>query len=149
VRSPCILREALIRLFEQARAARVMRLAALSIRVFDASDAFRLLAAVAALRGPDQKRVTIEAEYETAAGSSFTAAFNGTLQDAQPIKEFLEPQLRAASDRHISTVFRLLYADGLAVEGEAADRLVEQLTRFATGAAYVEATAEALAAVGA
>ncbi len=144
-----ILREALIRLFEQAHAARVTRLATLSIRMFDATDAFRLLAAVAALRGPDQKRVTIEAEYETAAGSSLTAAFNGTLQDAQPVKEFLEAQLRAAPEKHVSAVFRLTYADGLAVEGEAADRLVEQLTRFATGAAYVEATAEALTAAGA
>jgi len=144
-----ILREALIRLFEQARAAEALRLATISIRMFDATDAFRLLAAMAALRGPDQKRVTIEAEYETSAGSSLTANFDGTLQDAQPVKEFLDQQLRAASEKHVSAVFRLTYADGLAVEGEAADRLVEQLTRFATGAAYVEATAEALTAAGA
>lgn len=144
-----ILREALIRLFEQARAAEVARLATMSIRMFDATDAFRLLAAVAALRGPDEKRVTIEAEYETTAKSSLSVNYAGTLQDAQPVKKFLEAQLRAAAERHISAVFRLTYADGLAVEGEAADRLVEQLTRFATGAAYVEATAEALTAAGA
>lgn len=138
-----VLREALIRLWEQARAKRVERIGLLSIRMFDATDAFRLLGVVAAVRGADRKRVSITGEYETAGGSIVNVTFEGIPQDAQPLKDFLEPQLRAAADKDIKARFELGFSEGLPVEGEAVDRLTEQLTRFATGAAYVEATAEA------
>jgi hypothetical protein len=37
----------------------------------------------------------------------------------------------------------LVFADGLPVAGDAPEKLAEKLTRFATGAAFVEASAEA------
>jgi len=39
--------------------------------------------------------------------------------------------------------FELGFTEGLTLSGDAVEKLTEQLTRFATGAAYVEATAEA------
>jgi hypothetical protein len=137
------LREALIRLWEQARARRVERIATLTIRMFDATDAFRLLGVVAAVRSADQKQVVLEGGYETKGGSSVEVAYKGTPQDAQPLKDFLDPQLRAANEKNLQARFEMGFTDGLPLAGEAPEKLAEQLTRFATGAAYVEATAEA------
>jgi hypothetical protein len=39
--------------------------------------------------------------------------------------------------------FELGFTEGLALSGDAVEKLTDQLTRFATGSAYVEATAEA------
>ena len=140
-----LLREALIRLWEQARARKVERIGRLVVRLFDPTDAFRLLGVIAAVRGADEKQVVIEGGYETTSGSSFEIAYAGTPQDAQPLKDFLEPQLRAADTKDLKARFAMTFKDGLPMTGDAAEKLTEQLTRFATGAAYVEATAEAAA----
>ena len=136
-----VLREALVRLWEKARAARVERLAAVTIRTFEAGDGFRLLGPVGSVPAAD-KRVVMAGGYETADGSTFECEFEGSVQDAGPVKEFLEPQLRAAASRDLKIDFRLTFPDGLPLRGDACDRLTERLTRFAGGAAYVEAAAE-------
>ncbi len=66
----------------------------------------------------------------------------GPVPDAQPVREFLKPQLRDASTSNLEAGFELTFEDGLSMEGDAADKLTERLSRFATGAAYVSATAE-------
>ena len=137
-----VLREALVRLWEQARAKKVVAIEALTIRMFEAGDAFRLLGAVGAVSGAE-KRVTMTGGYETREGGSFELEFQGPVPDAQPVREFLEPQLRDASARTLQAGFQLTFADGLSMQGDAAEKLTEQLTRFARGAAYVSATAEA------
>ena len=143
-----VLREALIRLWEQVRGRRdrkVERIATLTIRMFEAGDAFRLLGAVGAVAGAD-KVVAIEGGYETDAGGSFQLEFRGPVADAAPVREFLEPQLRAATTRDLQVRFELLFAEGLAMRGDAAEKLAERLCKFAGGAAYVSATARAEAA---
>lgn len=136
------LREALTRVWEQARAAKVAKISTLSLRVFDKTDAFRLLAAVGAVSGA-AKRVDLQAENETAEGGTFQMEFHGPPNDVMPIKEFLEPQLRAAKEPHLDATHHLTFTDGLALDGDAPEKLAEKLTRFATGAAFVEATATA------
>ncbi len=138
-----LLREALIRLWEQARARNVEKIGALTIRMFDAADAFRLLNVVAGIRSADQKQAVFEGGYETSNGSTFQVEYRGTPADAQPLRDFLDPQLRAAKDKTLQARFEIAFADGLAMVGDAAEKLTEQLTRYATGAAYVAATAEA------
>ena len=59
------------------------------------------------------------------------------------MREFLEPQLRDAGARDVRAEFELSFGDGLPTEGEAPETLTERLCRFASGAAYVSATAEA------
>jgi hypothetical protein len=140
-----LLKEALIRLWEQARARRVEQIGSLSIRMFDATDAFRLLVVVAGVRGADRKEAHFEGAYETSAGSTMEILFSGLPTDAQPVKDFLEPQLRAAKEKNMQARFELGFTEGLALNGNAAEKLTEQLTRFATGSAYVEATAGAMA----
>ncbi len=138
-----VLREALTRIWEQARGRRIGHLGTLTIRVFEAMDGFRLVGAMAAVRAADSKLVTIEGSYETAAGSTLEVLFTGTLQDAAPVKDFLDPQLRAAAEKTVQVRFDLAFTEGLSMAGDTAEKVAEQLTRYATGAAYVEATATA------
>ncbi len=136
-----VLKEALVKLWEQARAKEVGTIGVLTIRMFEAGDAFRLLGAVGAVSGAD-KSVTITGGYETREGGSFELEFRGPVSDAQPVKEFLEPQLRDASSKNLEAGFELTFVEGLSMQGDAAEKLTESLARFASGAAYVSATAE-------
>ena len=136
-----VLKEALIRLWEQARAKEVEAVGVLTIRLFEAGDAFRLLGAVGAVSGAE-KIVTIAGGYETRDGGSFELEFRGPVSDAQPLKEFLEPQLRDAANKNLEAGFALTFTEGLPMQGDAPEELTERLARFASGAAYVSATAE-------
>ena len=136
-----VLREALTQLWEQARAKEVKTIGVLNIRMFEAGDAFRLFGAVGAVSGAE-KIVTLTGGYETRDGGSFELTFQGPVSDAQPVKEFLEPQLRDASSSNLEAGFQLTFAEGLSMQGDAAEKLTERLARFASGAAYVSATAE-------
>jgi hypothetical protein len=138
-----LLKEALIQLWEKARARRVELIGSLTIRLFDAADAFRLLSIVGGIRGADQKTAVFEGEYETSAGSTLAIEYRGSPADAQPLKDFLEPQLRAAKEKTMQARFEIGFGEGLPLSGDAPEKLTEQLTRFATGSAYVEAVAEA------
>ena len=136
-----VLKEALVQLWEQARAKEVDAIGVLTIRMFEAGDAFRLLGAVGAVSGAE-KLVTITGGYETREGGSFELEFRGPVPDSQPVKEFLEPQLRDAVTKNLEAGFQLTFAEGLSMHGDAAEKLTERLAKFASGAAYVSATAE-------
>jgi len=138
-----LLKEALIQLWEQARKQKIDSIARLTIRLFDAADAFRLLNVVGAIRSADQKRAVIEGGYETAHGSTVEINYNGSPADAQPLKDFLEPQLRAAREKTMHARFEVGFSNGMPMSGDVPEKMTEQLTRFATGSAYVEAIAEA------
>ncbi len=71
-----VLRDALVQLWEQARAQRMEKVGTLSIRMFDAGDAFRLLGAVGAVSGAS-KEVRFTGGYETRDGGSFELEFAG------------------------------------------------------------------------
>lgn len=135
------LREALTRIWEQARSRKVAKLAMLSLRVFDRTDAFKMLSAGKQVPNAD-RRVELTASYETTAGSSFEAEFKGGLDDAEPLKEYLETQFRGARDTDVSVRYTFTFADGLDLSGDGPEKITERLARFATGAAYVSAEAE-------
>ena len=137
-----VLREALVRLWEQARAAKAETVDALVIRMFEAGDGFRLLGAVGAVSGAE-KTVAMTGGYETRDGGSFELEFRGPAPDAQPVREFLDPQLRDAETANLQVAFELAFADGLSMKGDAAEKFTERLCKFASGAAYVSATARA------
>ena len=132
------LREALTRLWEQLRARNVERVGSLTIRMFEAGDGFRLIGVVGAVSGAE-KLVKIDGGYETRDGSTFAIEFQGSVEDAQPVREFLEAQLRDAADKHLNVRFVLTFGDGLAIVGDAPEALAAQLVRFATTAAHVSA----------
>jgi len=136
------LREALTKIWEDARSAQIKKISLLSLRVFDSSDGFKLLGVINAISGAD-KQIKLTAEYETTSSSSFSIEFTGQVSDAQPIKDFLQPQLRAASETHVEITFTLTYTSGLDLNADEPEKMTEKLARFATGAAFVEAYAEA------
>ncbi len=90
------MREALVQVLEQVRSKKVDAIAELTIRMFAAGDAFRLLGAVGAVSGA-KRIVLISGSYEIQDGGTFELEFRGPVAGAQPVREFLEPQLRAAS----------------------------------------------------
>ena len=136
-----VLKEALVQLWEQARARKVEQIGNLTLRMFEAGDGFRLLGPVGAVSGA-KKTVRLEGGYETREGGEFMFEFSGSVQDAQPVREFIEPQLRDGEARNLEVRFEFAFTEGLATRGDAAEKLTERLTRFASGAAYVSATAE-------
>ena len=142
-RAEGVLREALTRLWEQARGAKVAKIGLLEIRIFDSSDAFKLLAAVGAI-AQTRKNVKFEGAYETKEKSEVSVNFTGTPEDAKPVKEFLDPQFRAAPEHNFEATYALQFEQGLELAGDAAEKLTEKLVRFASGAAYVTAQAEVL-----
>ena len=133
------LREALVRIWEQARDGKVASIRTLNIRLFDASDAFRLLSVVGRIAAAE-KKVLLNGGYETAAGGACELDFSGPVAEAQPVREFLEPQLRAASTTNLEASFTLSFEDGLAMQSEAPERLADDLCRHASSAAHVSAT---------
>jgi len=139
-----ILKAALAELWEKARKAKFAQVQVLSVRLFDATDAFRMLGSVNAEKGC-AKKVTLNGGYVTQEGGEMQLEFNGSPSDALPVKDFLVPQLNAARERDVQATFILTFNPGLPLTGDAAERLTERLAKFASGAAYVAATAEAKA----
>ncbi len=136
-----VLREALTRLWEQARGKRIESVECLTLRLFDVVEGFRLLGAVNAVSGAT-KTVIVKGGYEATDGGVLDFTFSGPASDAMPLKDFLEPQLRAAKDQSIDLAYRIDFPDGLAMAGDAAEKLTERLARFTSGEAHVTATAK-------
>lgn len=136
------LREALTRLWEAARSAKVGQIGKLSVQLYEGGEVFRLLGAINSVAGAS-KKVYLQGGYVTTDGGEMLIEFTGSVDDALPVKEFLEPQLRAAKERSLTATFELVFKDGLALSGTDAEKLTEKLSRFAAGAAAVSATAEA------
>ncbi len=89
-----------------------------------------------------ERDVELKGGYETKRSSSFQFEFKGPIEDAEPLKEFLEAQFRGAGDTDLHTQFELRFEGGLDLTSDAPEKLTERLARFASGAAYVTAEAE-------
>jgi hypothetical protein len=137
-----VLREALRILWEKARATGIKQIRQLTIRPFERVDAFKMLAIVGGISGA-KVWVNFEGEYGTQAGGEFRFTFEGPVEDALPVKDFLGPQYRAAVDPGLVATFNLSFANGLSLDGDGADKLTERLTQQSMGTAYVTASAEA------
>jgi hypothetical protein len=138
-----VLKAALTELWEKARTAKFAQMQVLSIRLFDATDAFRMLGSVNAEKGCT-KQVKLTGGYVTSEGGEMQLEFTGAPGDAMPVKDFLVPQLNAARERDVQATFLLTFNPGLPLAGDAAEKLGERLAKFASGAAYVSATVEAV-----
>jgi hypothetical protein len=136
------LKQALGELWHKAQSANIDTIGTLHLKLFDASDGFRVLG-IASTISKATKYAWIEGEYETEQGSSLSLRFEGSGDDAAPIKDFLEPQLRAASDKDMSVQIQLTFTEGLDPNGSDPEKISEKLGRFGTGAAFVRATAAA------
>ena len=136
-----VLKEALRKVIEQAKAAKLAKVDRVVIRLFEYGDAFKLIPIANSIAGT-KRSVTLEGGYTTAQDSEMMFEFKGEAQDASTIKDYLEPQFRAAKATDLKASILFDFEGGLALDGDAADKFIEKLTRFASAAAYVEATAE-------
>lgn len=139
VQAEDVLKAALTRIFEQARNNGITSLKTMTIRPFDKGDALKLIPLVKSVPNAG-KRIELEASFETPSQSEATVSFKGDLDDAAALKDYLEPQFRAASDSDASIAFMLRFDPPLAVQGAAADGLVQRLTRLVSPVAHVTAT---------
>lgn len=137
-----VLREALRRVFEQVRSARIERIDTLAVRVFEYADAFRLIPVANAISGA-KKTVEIGGEFYTTDDSNMKFEFSGTAKVAGLIKEYLEPQFRAAKESDMKSRIEFAFDGGMSVEETVAEAFIEKLTKFASATAFVEASAEA------
>ena len=113
-----VLREALTKLWEKARSRKIAAISQLTLRLFDPTDGFRLMGAVNAISGAT-KTARIEGDYETTDGGTMEMNFAGPIADAQPVKDFLDPQLRAAKDKRFELTFDVEFAEGLVLSSNA------------------------------
>jgi hypothetical protein len=135
-----VLKQALSDVLQQVRSAGFDKVHRLSIRVFEAGDALKLVPVAGKIAGAE-KKLTWTCSLSTARGAKLELSYQGTPQDAGPLREFLEPQLRAATESDLETRLDVAFPEGLTL-GAPTDRLVEQLSRFAGAATFVEATVE-------
>lgn len=136
-----VLKEALRRVIEQARSAKLGKVDRVVIRLFEYGDAFKLIPIANSIAGA-RRSVTMEGGYTTVLDSEMMFEFKGEAQDAATIKDYLEPQFRAAKVTDLKTTIAFDFEAGLPLDADAAEKFIEKLTRFANAAAYVEATAE-------
>lgn len=141
ITAEAVLKEALAMIWETARSRKFSRISSLHLKVFDHGEAFKLLGPAGSIPKSD-KTVEIMGEYETADESELSLEFKGTVNDARPVKDFLDPQLRAARDKDVTVSFLFDFTDGLDLAGDEPEKLTERLSKFGTGAVYVAATAE-------
>ena len=108
------MKAALTELWEKTRKAKFAQVQVLSIRLFDATDAFRMLGSVNAEKRLHQE-VKLSGGYVTTEGGEMALEFTGSPGDAMPVKDFLVPQLNAARERDVKATFVLTFNPGLAV----------------------------------
>ncbi len=135
------LREALVRVFDKARAGRHARIARLTVEVGTALDAMPLIG-LARLVSKAERQVKLQGDFETTGGATCIIEFDGPLAEVDAFKEFLEPQLRASRDQNVKAELTFRFDDGLSTEQTVTDELVGKLTRAGAGAAFVEASVQ-------
>ncbi|MDG2991733.1 DUF499 domain-containing protein [Candidatus Synechococcus calcipolaris G9] len=136
------LRQALTQVWEQARTAKVSGISQLRILLFNADDAFILLSLIRVVRGVTVK-INLDGDYETSAGSALEFKFEGELEDAFRVKDFLQPQIRAAADKNLEATYTVNFNEALDLTHNAPETLAEQLCKQGNGSAHVTAQAEA------
>ena len=137
-----VLKDALSTVFQKARGARVEKVSSLAITPFEPAHFYLLLNVVESVPGTTRRAVA-NIEFETAAGSLIGVSIDGSVGDAKQTRDYVEPQLRAATERHVTAKITLTFTDGLTLAGDEPEKIIERLTKFGTAAAFVEVTAEA------
>lgn len=134
--------QAITQLAEKAREAKVGEFESLVIRMFEADATWKLHQALAVLKGATVT-CQFDADLSMDGVERFQVGFTGTLQKANTVKAFLEPQIRAASDKQFEAIYTVVFEKPLPTKTADADKLSGDLTRYGSGEAYVEAKATA------
>ena len=99
-------------MIEQAKTAKLDKVDRVTIRLFEWGDAFKLIPIANSIAGT-KRSVILDGAYTTAKDSEMTFAFKGDAQDAATIKDYLEPQFRAAKETDLKTSLQFDFDAGL------------------------------------
>lgn len=135
-----LLKEALTRIWEDARMAGFAAIGEMQITLYDIKDAFVLLGPIGTLTQCD-KKVQLDSSLETRDGSTLSLTFEGTHAAALQIREFLLAQFRAAADKTMTMLVTLSFSDGLSLLPPATEEFTAKLTRIGGITAFVRVTA--------
>ena len=136
-----VLKEALTRIWEDARRAGFSSIGEMQITIYDVQDAFILLGPIGVL-AKCEKKVQMDGSLETKDGSTLTVTFEGTPTAAQQVKDFLLPQFRTASEKTMTMLITLTFANGLSLTPPSTDEFTAKLTRVGGVSAFVRVTAK-------
>lgn len=135
------LRAALTAVFEQAQQAGMKSARKLRIRPFDPQDALKLLSVLNTIANAT-KQLSLQSEIETSDGSNIQIVFQGSIGEALPLKDYLDPQLRAAKDKDLQCTYEIVFEPWFSLAGDGPQKLIERIARLASGAAEVVIVAE-------
>ncbi len=131
-----VLKAALIQAFEQAATRGWKGVEAVTIRPFEAQDVLRALVVINS-QSNAKKHVELSIDLETKDESVMEIKYDGATEDARPLKDFIDPQLRAAADFNLDGVFTIRFNEPLPAKVESINPLAEKLARVAFGSALV------------
>jgi hypothetical protein len=134
------LMQALTVLWAKARQVKCEAISNLTIEMTEAVSAWKVHQSTATLQGVTVK-CGLRAEIAAEGVDSFKVEFDGRVDKANPIKSFLEPNLRAADDVIFEARYTITFDAPLLMKGDAPETLAKNLTRAGGGEAYVEAQA--------
>ncbi len=135
------LRQALVELFEKARTSKIKAFARLGIKFFETKGAWNMHQTMATLRDA-QVTCQFEATMTAEGVKTFSVGFTGDLTKANPVKQFLEAQLRSATEQDFTGFYDLRFAAPYPTSGDKAETLIATLTKYGGGEAFVEAEAD-------
>ena len=141
VQTEGLLKEALLRLWEQARTRKWTRLTQVQLAVFELEGGLKLFGLVNATPGATVQ-VKLDGGYETAEGSTVQVTFEGVAKDFKVVREFLEPQRKAAKSACGQIRLTVTFHQGLALAGDEPEKFGEKLAKLGAGTIQIQATAE-------
>jgi hypothetical protein len=116
----------------------------LRLAVFELEGALKLFGLVSATPNATV-HVDLTGGYETADGSTLEITFEGTAKDFRVVKDFLEPQRKAANTACGQIALTVTFSQGLALAGDEPEKFAEKLTKLGAGTIQIKATAESAA----
>ncbi|NLF58103.1 MAG: hypothetical protein GX580_10740, partial [Candidatus Hydrogenedens sp.] len=135
------LRQALVELFDKARGQKVEYLKSVTMRFYEAKGAWSAHQAVATYRD-SETTCRLSAGIEGDGIESFEVQFSGTMNKANSVKSFLEPQMRSATNATFEADYTLTFAAPFATLKEKTDEFIAAMTKYGGAEAYVEAEAD-------
>ncbi|MDZ7793616.1 MAG: hypothetical protein U5P10_07985 [Spirochaetia bacterium] len=84
----------------------------------------------------------MDGSYESQSSSNLSFNFDGYLQDAQVVREFVETQFRAAKEKDFDMSVTVTFSESLDLSEEESKTVSTTLTKLGLGAANVHLSAE-------
>jgi hypothetical protein len=137
-----MLQTALAEIWKQARAASCTCIGKITVSLYDAPSTWKV-------HGPmvTEKSAEIGCKFDATMSNEavrkLTVYYDGEVSKATAVKSFLEPLLKTMPEKNFESTYALAFADGLALDGNAPEKLAENLSRMGGGEAFVTAWASA------